>query len=72
MHDMLRHGNLKHLVYRLERAIKCMDEDRGVGKEDRGVGKEDRGVGKMTVILDLNNYSSLTRPHMRRYTYEYI
>jgi hypothetical protein len=44
-------GNLKHLVYQLERAVKFMDED--------------RGVGKMTVILDLNNYSSSNAPPMR-------
>lgn len=44
-------GNLKHLVYQLERAVGCMDED--------------RGVSKMTVILDLHNYSSSNSPPMR-------
>jgi hypothetical protein len=44
-------GNIRHLVYQLERAISCMDED--------------AGVGKMTVILDLYNYSSSNAPPMR-------
>ena len=44
-------GNLRHLVYQLERAVSCMDED--------------AGVGKMTVILDLYNYSSSNAPPMR-------
>jgi len=44
-------GNLRHLVYQLERAVSCMDED--------------AGVGKMTVILDLYNYSSSNAPPMK-------
>jgi len=44
-------GNLKHLVYQLERAVRCMDEE--------------SGVGKMTVILDLHNYSTSNAPPMR-------
>ena len=44
-------GNLKHLVYELERAVACMDEL--------------RGVGKMLVILDLQHYSMSNAPPMK-------
>ena len=44
-------GNLRHLVYQLERCVKCMDED--------------KGISKMTVVLDMHNYSSMNAPPMR-------